>query len=92
MIISVNAFGQWPSPEEMERINRLSREDHNLMMRMLGIESIRPGPSGDPDAPDAANADESKATTYKSLPDPLVFKNGARVNTAEQWKKRRPGL
>ncbi len=89
MIISANAFGQWPSPEEMERINRLNREDHNLMMRMLGIEAIRPGPSGDPDAPDAANADESKSTPYKSLPDPLVFKNGARVKTAEQWKKRR---
>jgi len=37
----------------------------------------------------AANTDESKATPYTSLPDPLVFKNGRAVKTSEQWEKRK---
>jgi hypothetical protein len=49
-----------------------TREDHQRMLELLGIKQLRPGPSGNPKAPNAANADESKATTYKSLPDQLV--------------------
>jgi hypothetical protein len=75
--------------ERRERIGRLSRADHQLMMQRLGITELRPGPSGNPDAPDAANSDESKAAPYTSLPDPLVFKDGTAVKTAAQWKKRR---
>lgn len=86
---SVHSYGQWPSPEEMERINRLSQKDHRLMMDIMGIDELRPGPSGNPEAPDAANTDESKAATYTSLPDPLVFNNGTKVETAGQWGKRR---
>ncbi|MBN2593903.1 MAG: hypothetical protein JXA81_10380 [Sedimentisphaerales bacterium] len=85
---AVQVFAQW-SREEQERIGRLSREDHQLMMKQLGIKELRPGPSGNPKAPNAANTDESKATPYKSLPDPLVFKNGTAVKTAEQWEKRK---
>lgn len=85
---TVQVFAQW-SPEERERINKLSQEDHQLMMKQLNITELRPGPSGNPDAPDAANTDESKATPYSSLPDPLLFKDGTPVKTADQWKKRR---
>ena len=81
-------LAQW-SKEERERIGRLSREDHQLMMKRLGITRLRPGPSGNPKAPNAANTDESKATPYTSLPDPLVFGNGTAVKTADQWEKRR---
>ena len=77
-LFAVQVFAQW-SKEEMDRINKLSQEDHQLMMKQLGITALRPGPSGDPKAPNAANTDESKATPYTSLPDPLVFKNGAPV-------------
>ena len=58
-------------------------------MGLLGITSLRPGPSGNPKAPNAANVDESKATTYTSLPDPLVMNNGKKVTSAKQWPKRR---
>ncbi|MBN1766724.1 MAG: hypothetical protein JW860_15825 [Sedimentisphaerales bacterium] len=85
---AVQVFAQW-SPEERERIGRLSYEDHQLMMKQLGITELRPGPSGNPQAPNAANTDESKATPYTSLPDPLVFKNGTPVKTADQWEKRK---
>lgn len=89
LLISGQVYGQWPSPEERERLNRLTGEDHKLMMKMLGINELRPGPSGNPDAPNAANSDESKAKQYESLPDPLTFKDGTKVTTAAQWKKRR---
>jgi hypothetical protein len=82
------AFTQW-SQEERERINKLSKEDHQLMMNLLGIRELRPGPSGNPQAPDAANTDESKATPYTSLPDPLLFNDGTPVTTADQWEQRK---
>jgi hypothetical protein len=59
------------------------------MMTMLGISGLRPGPSGNPQAPNAANTDEAKASPYTSLPDPLLFRNGTKVSTARQWEKRR---
>ncbi|MBI1389108.1 MAG: acetylxylan esterase [bacterium] len=90
-LFAAQAFAQW-SPEERERINKLNLEDHRLMMKMLGIESLRPGPSGDPKAPNAANSDESKATPYTSLPDPLIFNNGAPVKTPGQWQQRKAEL
>ena len=75
-------------------IVRLTAEqDHRRLLDLLHIDSLRPGPSGNPKAPNAANSDESKATTYTSLPDPLLLKDGARVTTAEMWwKKRRPEI
>ena len=88
MLVAVQAFAQW-SKEERERISKLNREDHQLMMNMLGITELRPGPSGDPKAPNAANSDESKATPYTTLPDPLLFDDGSLVQTPEQWEKRR---
>ncbi len=77
---------------ERERINRLSYEDHQLMMKQLGIKELRPGPSGNPAAPNAANTDEAKATPYALLPDPLVFDDGTPVKTPDQWRKRRAEL
>ena len=37
-----------------------AEQDHQLMMDKLGIKALRPGANGrDPDAPNAANYDES---------------------------------
>jgi hypothetical protein len=70
-----------------------AEQDHQRLMDLLHITSLRPGPSGNPQSPNAANSDESKATPYSSLPDPLVLKNGKRVTTAEiWWKQRRPEI
>lgn len=74
-------------------IREKSEADHRHMMAQLGIAALRPGPSGNPKAPNAANADEAKATPYTSLPDPLVLKNGKRVTTVEEWwQQRRPEI
>jgi hypothetical protein len=88
IFFSVQVFAQW-SQEERERINKLSQEDHQLMIKKLGIKELRPGPSGNPEASNAANTDESKATPYNSLPDPLLFKDGTIVKTTDQWEKRK---
>ncbi|MEX6689280.1 hypothetical protein QTN47_17355 [Danxiaibacter flavus] len=77
----------------MKAIQQESQADHKKMLELLHIDSLRPGPSGDPEAPNAANVDESKATTYTSLPDPLVLKNGEKVTDAKTWwEKRRPEI
>ena len=75
-----------------DSINRLTQADHSLMLKKLGIESLRPGPSGNPEASNAANSDETKAKTYESVPDLLVFENGIDVKTPADWEERRVEL
>ena len=68
-------------------------QDHQNMMTQLGIESLRPGPSGNPKAPDHANYDESKANPYPNLPDALTLNDGQKVTTAKMWwQQRRPQI
>jgi len=63
------------------------------MMDQLGIQALRPGPSGDERAPNHANYDESLANPYPNLPDVLTLKNGDKVTTpAMWWKQRRPEI
>lgn len=88
LFIPLSLFPQM-SQQTRDSLNKLSRADHQLMMKKLGISELRPGPSGNPNAPNAANTDESIASPYSSLPDPLVFKNGKTVKTPKQWEKRR---
>ena len=70
-----------------------AEQDHQRMMDLLHITSIRRGADGDPNSPYAANYDESKANPYPILPDPLVLKNGKKVTSAKVWwKERRPQI
>jgi hypothetical protein len=56
-------------------------------MDLLGIKRLRPAEEND------ANWDESEATQYPNLPDPLIEKNGKSVTTPEQWwNERRPEI
>jgi hypothetical protein len=77
-----------------EQLREASVADHKRMMKLLTIDSIRRGANGsDPNAPNAANYDEAKANPFPDLPDPLTFKNGGKVTTAEMWwNKRRPEI
>lgn len=80
-------------PQKMDSIRKSTNEDYRLMLQMLGIDSTRPGPSGNPKDHNAANTNESKAATYTSLPDPLILNDGRKVKDAETWwKKRRPEI
>src|SRR5690349_4906736 len=74
-------------------MNWTAEQDHQDMMDQLGIRALRPGPSGNENAPNHANYDESKANPFPDLPDALALKNGQRVTTADQWwHVRRPEI
>jgi (4-O-methyl)-D-glucuronate---lignin esterase len=90
--LAVAAFAQssasYPPP-----VNFTAQQDHQNMMDQLGIKALRPGPSGNENAPNHANYDESKANPYPNLPDPLTMNNGEKVTTAKMWReKRRPQI
>jgi hypothetical protein len=96
IIISQTLYAQpTRTPEQdsaIARLQRKTRADHQEMLNLLNIIELRPGPSGNPQAPNAANRDESKVNTY-ILPDPLVLKNGKKVKNANTWwQKRRPEI
>ena len=71
-----------------------AQEDHQRLMDLLGLRSLRQGANGnDPKAPNAANYDESKANPYSHQPDPLVMKDGKKVTSSKMWwDKRRPEI
>src|SRR4051812_11659927 len=64
-------------------IGLTAEQDHQRMMDLLQIKSLRPGANpNDAKAPNAVNYDESKANPYPNLPDPLLLKSGKRIATA----------
>ncbi|MFD3001957.1 alpha/beta hydrolase family protein [Pontibacter toksunensis] len=74
-------------------VNFTAEQDHQHMMKQLGIKALRPGPSGDESAPNHANYDEALANPYPNLPEVLTLKNGRKVTTpAMWWNKRRPEI
>lgn len=74
-------------------VHLTAEQDHQRLLELLDISSLRQGPDGNPKSPNAANFDESKVSPNLKLPDPLVLKSGEKVSTAEVWwKKRRPEI
>src|SRR5215469_5381742 len=70
-----------------------AEQDHQRLLELLDIGSLRHGPDGNPKSPNAANFDESKVSPNLNLPDPLVLESGEKVTAAEVWwKKRRPEI
>jgi hypothetical protein len=90
-------LAQLPSPQTntpAQRVGLTAQQDHQRLMDLLGIASLRPGANGsNPQAANAANYDESKANPYPNLPDPLVLKNGKKVSSPKLWwQRRRPEI
>ncbi len=70
-----------------------TEHDHQQMLDQLGITVLRPGPSGNEQAPNYANVDEAQASPFPELPDPLTSKDGQRVTTpGGWWHVRRPEI
>jgi len=69
--------------------NWTAEQDHQNMMDQLKITALRPGPSGDENAPNHANYDEAQANPFPNIPDALTMNSGQKVTTPEMWKKRR---
>jgi len=87
--LGISTFAQFNSPE----IQKGNEADHKRLLNLLKIDSLRPGPSGNPSAPNAANSDESKANPFTSLPDPLTLNSGEKVTSGKVWwTQRRPEL
>ena len=85
-----NAIAQASDPP---MVTFTADQDHQNMMDQLGIKALRPGPSGNENAPNHANYDEGKANPYPNVPDPLTMNDGQKVTTpAMWWDKRRPEI
>jgi hypothetical protein len=79
--------------QNVDTKNWTAADDHKNMMEQLGIQALRPGPSGNEGAPNHANYDESKANPFPNLPDVLTLKNGKKVTSkAMWWNQRRPEI
>jgi hypothetical protein len=82
-----------PASSQLAPITFTAQQDQRNMMQQLGIRSLRPGPSGDENAPNHANYDEAIANPYPNLPDALTLENGEKVTTSQiWWHKRRPEI
>lgn len=74
-------------------VTMTTMEDHQNMLRQLGITKLRPGPNGNESAPNHANYDEALANPFPVLPDLLVGRDGTVVTTRDEWiAKRRPEI
>ena len=94
LIVFVISSGAQPSGHSWDSIRKLTEIDHQRMMTLLNITSLRPGVDGmNSNAPNAANYDEAIANPYPVLPDPLILENGRNITSAGKWwKKRRPEI
>jgi hypothetical protein len=92
-IIAVPTNAQFLRRQQMDSLNVLTQKDYQDMLTRLNLEPLREGPSGNPQAPNAANVDESKVYTNIVLPDPLTLNNGEKVTDSKTWwEKRRPEI
>jgi hypothetical protein len=74
-------------------VHLTAEQDHQRIMDLLRVTSLRLGADGDGKSPHAANYDEAKANPYPKLPDPLTLKNGKEVKSAKEWwELRRPEI
>ncbi len=77
-----------PQPQQLT-----AEQDHQRLMDLLHISSLRRGADGDPKSPNAANYDESKANTFSKPPDPLLSNSVKKVDSAKVWwQERRPEI
>ena len=92
LAFSVSVLSQDSTPHA-DGAGLTAEQDHQRILNELHISSLRRGADGRADSPNAANTDESKATRYSSLPDPLRLNDGKPVKTPKDWwNKRRPEL
>ena len=89
--LAIRAYQQPAAPNPSQLA---AQADRQKMMDLLHIDSLRQGANGsNPQAPNYANYDESKANPYPTLPDPLVLNNGKKVTSSKMWwNQRRPEI
>ena len=91
-VLSTIVFAQQPPTNFPPVVHLTADQDHQRILDLLHITSLRRGPDGDSKSSNAANVDESKVRPY-SIPDPLLLKNGHKVTSAKiWWTQRRPQI
>ena len=81
------------SEEQPGIVTFTTNEDHQQMLRQLGITKLRPGANGNEKAPNHANYDENLANPFPDLPELLVCQDASVINTQADWMdKRRPEI
>jgi hypothetical protein len=79
-----------PAAPDRAAITAASAAERDRELKLLGIPAMQPPATAyDIGKPGNANYDEAKANPYPKLPDVLTMKDGTRVTTPAQWKKRR---
>ncbi len=73
-------------PDLPAPVTMTAAQDHQRLMDLLQIKSLRPGGQSQ-GVPPEANANPYGG--IENLPDPLKFNDGSKVATADQWPKRR---
>ncbi len=93
IFISSLTLGAQTSKATRDSTNQYTQLDFLNMKAQLGIKmENRPGPSGNAEAPNAANSNEALVRPIK-LPDPLLTQNKTPVTTEKQWwNVRRPEI
>ena len=84
-LVQVGVLAGPQAPSAPDPAGWTTAQDHQHMMATLGIRSLRPGPSGNEQAPNHANYDEALANPFPKLPEVLTLKSGRKVATAEIW-------
>jgi hypothetical protein len=96
LVVSLSLKAQDPKTDNSKYpplVTFTAEQDHENMNRQLGIKVLRPGPSGNESAPNAANYNEALANPCPQLPEILVTHDGKKVTTSEMWwKVRRPEI
>jgi hypothetical protein len=94
LLMPISFLGQQSASSPYPPVVHLTAEqDHQRIMDLLGMKTIRPSRVNNSTSPFAANYDESKANPYPQLPDPLVLADGKRVTTPSiWWSTRRPQI
>lgn len=81
------------SPEERQRLQQLTNEDHRDMLQQLGITKLRPGRNPNPGSTNPPNTDQALANPFPDYPDVLTLNDGTPVTSAEMWwERRRPEI
>lgn len=78
---------------ERDSIYQYGKENQEHMMKILGIEEMRPGANANPNTENSANYDESLANPCPELPKLFLTKKGKKIEKAEDWwQTRRPEI
>jgi len=93
VVAGMTSFAQQRGGQAVNETQAATAADHQNMLKQLGIRKLRPGPSGNEQAPNHANYDEATANPFPKLPEVLTLNNGTKVTTpAMWWNQRRPEI